>query len=173
MIAPHLSTARLTLRPLQQDDLAWVCEVAGDYGVSKWLVPVAHPYTMADAQEFLALDRAGDLGTLWVIETASGRAGVISIGKELGYWLAPSHWGQGIMTEAAVAAVAAHFEGCNDAEIRSSHFVGNEGSRRVLEKLGFIDVGGHIHFSKARQAEVPGRSMRLSRADWQAVSTKS
>ena len=54
------------------------------------------------------------------------------------------------------------------AEMKSSHFVGNEGSRRVLEKLGFKDAGGHLHFSNARQEKVPGRSMVLSRKVWEA-----
>ena len=43
------------------------------------------------------------------------------------------------------------------------------GSKRVLEKCGFVDVGGHIHHSLARQADVPGRSMELSRARWDTL----
>lgn len=165
MIARHIATDRLMLRPLAEADLPWVCEACGDYAVSQWLVAVAHPYTLAHAQEFLAMDRAGDLGTLWVIERDGAPQGVISIGKELGYWLAPEAWGRGIMTEAGRAAVAAHFAGTEATEIASSHFEGNAASRRVLLKLGFVDVGANLHFSAARQADVPGRAMRLSRSD--------
>lgn len=164
MIARRLTTERLYLRPLAEDDLDWVCAAAGDYEVSQWLVPVAHPYTAQDALDFLAMDRSGALGTLWVIEAEAAPTGVISIGKELGYWLSPDHWRHGFMTEAGRAAVAAHFDGSDDTQILSSHFVENHGSRRVLEKLGFEDTGAHVHFSKARQTKVPGRSMCLTRS---------
>lgn len=166
MIARQITTARLRLRPLCEDDLDWVCTAAGDFEVSKWLVAVAHPYTAQDARDFLAMDRSGVLGTLWVIEAEAAPTGVISIAKNLGYWLSPDHWGQGLMTEAGRAAIAAHFDWSDDAQILSSHFVENHGSRRVLEKLGFEDTGDHVHFSKARQAEVPSRAMCLTRARW-------
>ena len=170
MIARRIETRRLVLRPLAEDDLPWVCDACGDYEVSKWLTMVAHPYTPQDGRDFLEMDRAGELGTLWVITCGGAPKGVIYIGKELGYWLSPRAWGQGLMTEAGEAAVAAHFAGTEDAQILSSHFVDNHGSRRVLEKLGFEDIGAHVHFSKARQAEVPGRSMRLTRARWDGLS---
>lgn len=167
-VVPTLRTDRLILRPLARTDLEDVVRLAGDYDVSKMLVPVPYPYSMTDAEEFLAMDLRGELDMLWVIETAGVLIGAISIGKELGYWLGRDHWGQGFMTEAGVGAIDAYFAARRVAHIRSSHFVENDGSRRVLEKLGFHDVGGHIHFSKARQAKVAGRQMLLNRTVWDA-----
>lgn len=164
-----LHTARLMLRALSPDDLPWVCAVCNNYGVSKWLVMVPHPYTMSDAKDFLAMDQRGELGSLWIICQGGVPKGVISCDGDLGYWLDPAAWGQGIMTEAGTAVVAALFSDPDRAEIRSSHFVENNGSRRVLEKLGFQDVGALLHFSKARQANVPGRSMQLTRERWQTL----
>lgn len=53
--------------------------------------------------------------------------------------------------------------------IISSHFTENAGSQNVLQKLGFIDVGSHVHHSVARGEDVPGRSMELSRARWESL----
>lgn len=164
---PTLHTARLVLRDLRPEDLDAVTELASDYEVSKWLVPVPYPYSRSDAEDFLRMDIAGEIGLLWVILRDDAVIGAVSTGKELGYWLGRPFWGQGYMTEAARAAVDCSFASSDMAQMKSSHFVGNEGSRRVLEKLGFADVGGHVHFSNARQAEVPGRSMVLTRKVWE------
>jgi RimJ/RimL family protein N-acetyltransferase len=145
-----------------------VTALVGNYEVSKWLTLVPHPYIRSDAEDFLRLDCAGDIGHLWVIAHDGKLAGVVSVGNELGYWLGEPFWGHGFMTEAAQVVVDYCFASLDLAEIKSSHFVENAGSRRVLEKLGFQDVGAHIHFSRARQAEVPGRSMLLTRAVWEA-----
>ena len=169
MTVPTLRTERLILRALTEDDLDEVVRHAGDYEVSRWLVPVPHPYGRQDAEDFLAQDRAGKLGLLWMIIADDALMGAVSIGKELGYWLGRPFWGRGYMTEAAQAAVDHVFAVKDVPDIHSSHFFDNHGSRRVLEKLGFQDVGGHVHFSNARQADVPGRAMLLTRDRWQAL----
>ncbi|KJZ20221.1 GNAT family N-acetyltransferase [Loktanella sp. S4079] len=166
MPVPTLQTDRLVLRALHEGDLEEVTLHAGDFAVSKWLVPVAHPYTYADAQEFLAMDRAGEIGQLWVITLDTAFQGVISVGKELGYWLAQHAWGQGIATEAAQAALSNFFETQTLDTVHSSYFLGNERSARVLYKLGFREVGPSVQFSKARGQEVDARSVALSRQDW-------
>ena len=172
-IARVIYTDRLVLRPLEVGDLTWVCRAAGDYAVSQMLTMVPHPYTMSNAQDFLAMDRAGELGTLWVITRNDNPVGVISIGKELGYWSDPKAWGNGYMTEAGNAAISTHFAYTNDELIKSSHFVENIGSRRVLEKLGFVDVGPHVHFSNARQKDVAGRGMELTSLRHQTLSSQT
>ena len=169
MTVPTLRTARLTLRDFREGDLDDVVREVGNFEVSKWLVPVRHPYTRADGEEFLAMDQAGEVGLLWMIIHNGNLIGAVSTGKELGYWLAQNAWGQGFMTEAAQAAVDHTFENDPMDVMKSSHFVGNHGSKRILEKLGFVDVGAHVHHSLARQADVPGRSMELTRHRWEAL----
>jgi RimJ/RimL family protein N-acetyltransferase len=56
---------------------------------------------------------------------------------ELGFWLTPPLWGQGIMTEAARAVVRFGFEELALNRIFAGHFEGNHASRRVQKKLGF------------------------------------
>jgi RimJ/RimL family protein N-acetyltransferase len=60
---------------------------------------------------------------------------------ELGYSYAPSHWGQGIATEVAVACLAeavAHFQFPRFVAITDPK---HERSQHVLRKLGFTDAG--------------------------------
>ena len=159
----RITTERLLLRPLTRADLEDVVTLVGDYEVSKMLVPVPYPYSDEDAEDFLAMDAEGALDLLWMIEFEDRLAGAISIGVELGYWLGQPFWGKGIMTEAGIAAISAYFAGRRTDLIRSSHFVENAASAHVLRKLCFRDVGAHLHHSKARGADVPGRSMILRR----------
>ena len=63
--------------------------------------------------------------------------------RELGYLLAPAHWGQGLATELARALVHWHEEHPDgvDRALGAFAFADNLASRRVLEKVGFTLVG--------------------------------
>lgn len=55
---------------------------------------------------------------------------------EIGWRLAPAHWGQGYATEAAQAALAFGFNVARLEEIVSFTVPGNVRSRRVMERIG-------------------------------------
>jgi len=55
----------------------------------------------------------------------------------LGYVLSPDYWGQGLMVEAASAAIAHGFNTMELDLISVVHYPFNAQSRRVIEKLGF------------------------------------
>ena len=58
---------------------------------------------------------------------------------ELGYWLAPPYWGQGLMAE-AIRAVAEHgFRELGLRAVVADVFSHNERGRRLVEKLGFVE----------------------------------
>lgn len=57
---------------------------------------------------------------------------------ELGYALGKAHWGQGIATEAALAAVRFGFESANLERIIAVVVPENTASWRVLEHIGFV-----------------------------------
>lgn len=57
---------------------------------------------------------------------------------ELGYWLGKPFWGRGYMPEAAAALIDRGFEELGMKAIWCGYFDGNEKSKRVQEKLGFI-----------------------------------
>lgn len=165
---PTLMTERLTLRAMRPQDASAITVALNDIEVSKWLTVVPYPYTLADAEWFIN-ECAEGRANAWLIWHGDQLAGTVGMDDELGYWLARAAWGKGFATEAAGAVVAHHFATTDIDVIRSGHFVENSGSRNVLEKLGFVEVGAHAHFSKARNADVPGRSVELTRARWAAL----
>ncbi len=56
---------------------------------------------------------------------------------ELGYWLAPSLWGKGLMSEAALAATKWGFETLGLHKITIGCVDGNVASQKIIERLGF------------------------------------
>jgi RimJ/RimL family protein N-acetyltransferase len=74
---------------------------------------------------------------------------------ELGYRLARNAWGQGLATEGAAALVEWGFGNGGFETIFASAAEANQGSCRVLEKLGFQRAGvgddeGEVRFEKMR-----------------------
>jgi RimJ/RimL family protein N-acetyltransferase len=126
-------------------------------------LPVPQPYTARDAEVFVAsqllLDHAQH--ATWAIECQGVLIGGVNIRffgnhhiGELGYGLAPAHWGQGFITEAAAAVVQAAFDTYPQLHrVRASADPRNTGSLRVMEKLGM-------------QREAHLRQNRLHRGEW-------
>ena len=57
---------------------------------------------------------------------------------ELGYWLGEPFWGKGYMPEAAAALLKRGFEELHMSTIWCGYYEGNQKSKRVQEKLGFV-----------------------------------
>jgi len=148
----ELTTERLRLRAPLPGDAAALRLYAGDERVARTTLVIPHPYTEADAREFIVLTARwwhdGQAAT-WAITLANGGALIGCVGltftaehrrAELGYWIAPAEWGHGYATEAARAVVAWAY-GHGWERITAGHFVGNEASGRVLQKIGLQREG--------------------------------
>lgn len=168
MTVATLRTDRLTLRAPAMRDARVITKALNNIEISRWLTQVPFPYGITDAEWFIRENQKGRFGA-WLMWADEAFVGTIGLDDELGYWLAQDAWGQGYATEAGRAVLAHHFATTNADVVKSSHFVENHASRNVLTKLGFVDVGDHVHFSAARQADVPGRSMELTRERWKAL----
>lgn len=57
---------------------------------------------------------------------------------ELGYWLGKPFWGRGYMPEAARELIRHGFEDLGMTTIWCGYYDGNQKSKRVQEKLGFV-----------------------------------
>ena len=57
---------------------------------------------------------------------------------ELGYWIGKPYWGQGLIPEAAEELLRYAFEELGMRAVWCGYYEGNEKSRRVQEKLGFV-----------------------------------
>lgn len=75
--------------------------------------------------------------------------------KEIGYVLAKDYWGKGIMTEAAKAVICYCFDELNLDAVSVGHFVGNDRSRRVIEKCGFEYFADTVFHSDSLNTDYP------------------
>jgi len=162
-----IDTERLVLRPLRMADAGWITQEIAVPGVHQWLTTPPMPYTLTDGADFVgkfaddprfaAITREGEpLGVVSITANAH-RDGAPAPVPDLGYWLKTAAWGQGYMTEAAGAFVAA-FRESYEGVIESGYLTGNDGSRRVLEKLGARPIGG-----LQRRSEFLGRDVTVHR----------
>ena len=167
-------TPRLLLRPGFPEDAPALAAAIADQAIVRNLAVVPWPYTLRDAEAFLASPRDPILPSFLIFERTDGApqlVGSCGLGRrasravEMGYWIARPHWGRGYATEACVALIdIARTLGL--ACLEGSHFLDNPASARVLEKLGFEPLGIIApRMSCARGCEVPARLMRLRLAD--------
>jgi len=109
-----------------------------------------HPYTMADARDWVALAASAAPETQFAIEVDGEAAGGIGLfpqqdvarySAELGYWLGEAHWGRGLMTDAVRGFTEYAFRAFELCRIYAVVFEWNPASRRVLEKAGYAFEG--------------------------------
>jgi len=164
-------TPRLLLRPGFPEDAPALAAAMSDAAIARNLAVVPWPYSLRDAEAFLASPRDPILPSLLIFERGDGApllVGSCGLGRrpsgavEMGYWIARSHWGRGLATEACTALIdIARTLGL--ARLEASHFIDNPASARVLDKLGFESTGLIApRRNCARGTDVPARLMRLS-----------
>lgn len=140
------------LRKWCREDAADVAKYANNERIAQYLRDIfPHPYTLEDAQTFIETCLAENECCLFQAVEVDGRAvGSIALSRgsdvyrknaELGYWLAEEYWGQGIMTEAVRQICWEGFQVWDIQRIYAEPFAHNAGSRRVLEKAGFVLEG--------------------------------
>lgn len=145
-------TKRLTLRPGWPEDAAAVADAVGYTEVATRLDHVPWPYSLADAEAWLAASRPPNQAELLVFAHGLGRPALVGAvalipheeGLALGYWYTPAAWGRGYATEAGRAAVDMARHALGARRLVSRHHVDNPGSGRVLAKLGFRPTGERV-----------------------------
>jgi len=155
MDLPTLRTERLLLRPFTRNDIPELIPLIGARAVAATTRRIPHPYTLADAEEFIAAAEHGDEINLAICVFAG--LGLVGGGilrpdlnhqhAELGYWIGVPHWGKGYATEAARKLVRYGFKELGLHRIYASHTSTNPASGRVLAKLGMKHEGrmrGHL-----------------------------
>jgi RimJ/RimL family protein N-acetyltransferase len=81
-----------------------------------------------------------------------------------GSWLGREFQGRGIGTEMRAAVLELAFRGLSADETESDWLAGNEASRRVSEKLGYVEVA--VGSVSPRGAPVPAHDVRITREAW-------
>ena len=167
-------TERLLLRPGWSEDAPALLQAICDERIVRNLAHAPWPYSLADAEAFLARDRDPRAAACLIFMRTLGPPrliGGIGFGRmptgeiEFGYWIARPYWGLGFATEAGRAVIANARHSLRLDRLVAGHFVDNPASGRVLAKLGFRPSGGTVlRYSAGRGAEAPCRLFELDLA---------
>ena len=145
-----LKTERLLLRPWSEDDAEALYEYAKDPRIGPAAGWPCHKSAaesresirgVLSAPETYAVCRREDEKLIGCIALKlRGHTDMTDRDDEceLGYWLGVPFWGRGLMAEAAEALLRRAFEELSMTTVWCGYYDGNERSRRVQEKLGFI-----------------------------------
>ncbi|WP_329387024.1 GNAT family N-acetyltransferase [Streptomyces sp. NBC_01716] len=146
-----LITERLRLRPLVPDDIDAVYTACQDPGIQRWTT-IPSPYERQHAEHFIErvvpdMWRAGT-NYVFAVEPVGGGPLLASINAhsqtgvwEVGYWTVKEHRGRGYTTEALRALVRWIFTELGAERVEWRAEAGNEGSRAVALKAGFVLEG--------------------------------
>lgn len=159
---PKIEADGFTLRPLERGDMGQIELYASDVRIAKGTSSIPHPLPPGTTQGFvdrsLAKGRAEDV---WVIDSSEDGSEVLGLiglcrmdreQSEIGYWVAPQLWGNGLASKAVDAIVGANPQACRT--LFGSVFQDNPASARVLTNAGFEYIGDAESFSVARDATV-------------------
>jgi RimJ/RimL family protein N-acetyltransferase len=139
----ELVTSRLRLRRARPADLDGLHAVfSHPVAMRYWSRP---PHTeLEQTREFLdsMIAAPSDLSDDFVVEhegRAIGKAGCWRL-PEVGYILHPDYWGQGLASEALTAVIGHVFSTRAIEAIKADVDPRNEGSLRLLARLGFVET---------------------------------
>ena len=159
MLAPidvtniRIETERLILRPFRESDLADLYAYAShpDVGIHAGWNPHA---SIAESKQILdmfirekkvfalELKVTGHvIGSLGLEEMRPDPIQEDACGREIGYVLSKDYWGRGLMPEAVRNVIDYCFTVLNYDYLTCGHFIQNDRSRRVIEKIGFTYFG--------------------------------
>lgn len=161
-----LTDGELLLRLPEEGDIPAITDACQDETLARW-VPVPVPYLTEHAADFVATRPTAwadeDRGEMtWAVTSVDDGRLLAMVGlhardatmREIGYWTAPWARNRGIMTAAARLACRFGFDQLGLQRIEWWAGVGNDGSRRVAEKLGFTMEG-------SCRSRLPHRGERL------------
>ena len=144
-----LETQRLILRPWQESDAKSLYEYAKDPDVG---YPAGWPaHTSVENSRQIIRDVLSAAETYAVCLKDGKPIGSVGLKLkghtdmtdredecELGYWIGKPFWGQGLIPEASRELLRHAFEELGMRAVWCGYYEGNEKSRRVQQKLGFV-----------------------------------
>ena len=176
----YLETERLIIRPWREDDAEDLYTYASDPEVG----PPAGwpPHTSVENSREIICTVLSAPDTFAVCLKENGKP-IGSIGfhrndlaedddeYELGYWIGKPFWGQGLIPEASREMLRYAFEDLGMNRIWCGYYDGNEKSRRVQEKLGFVYQRSTEGIEVRLLGEIrTGHSNLMTKERWQKVT---
>lgn len=150
---PVLKTERLLLRAVTPGDADDIFRIMSDPRVMRYfgVLPMASRAEAVQRADTFQKAFQEQTAIRWAITQREGGPFIGTCGywrlikahfrAELGYELAPEWWGHGIMPEAICAVLTFGFTTMGLHSVEAQIHPANIGSRRVLEKLGFVQEG--------------------------------
>lgn len=175
-----LETERLILRPWEEADAESLYEFAKDERIG----PITGwpPHTSVEnsrkviknvlsVPENYAVCLKEDNRAIGCVALTVGKASNLNLPEkegEIGYWIGVPFWGKGLIPEATKELIRHAFVDLRLDTLWCGYFEGNEKSKRVQEKCGFI----YHHTNKDIQWKMMDdirteHIMRLTRDDWE------
>jgi len=139
----------VVLRPWSVKDADRLAVIANNKNIADNLRDgLPHPYSVSDAHNWLntviPVNYPPRFFAIISDKYIVGSIGIVTKDDiyrknvEIGYFLDEEYWGRGIMTKAVKAATAYAFSSFDIVRVYAEPFADNPGSRRALEKAGFI-----------------------------------
>ncbi len=150
---PTLTTERLTLRRMKPSDSDDMFEYARLSDVTEYLLWSPHKCREQTKDYLHYIQKSYRAGNFydWAVvlndeKKMIGTCGFTTLDfthnvAEIGYVLNPRYWGRGIATEAVMRVMDFGFMELNAHRIEAKYMVGNDSSRRVMEKCGMTFEG--------------------------------
>ncbi|MDR0299847.1 MAG: GNAT family N-acetyltransferase [Streptococcaceae bacterium] len=179
-LAQHetFETKRLILRKIKIEDAADMFEFTSDPEVARFVTYEPHEsieITQAGIVNFFIPNR---LSTWGIVYRATNKViGTIDLRIKgdkgnFGWALHRAYWGQGIMPEAAKALRDFAFDVLKLNVLDSEHYVENQKSGRVMEKIGMRKLGQQWNFVKKKNKSVLHDYWAITRAEYLALKEK-
>ena len=174
---PEIRTPRLLLRPFRLDDVDDVFGYASDPEWSRY-IEVPSPYARRDAEEFVAraILTSTEENLRWAIDDGGRASGFLNLtisapgSAEVGYGIARTLWGQGLVTEAVAAVIEYGFQTLGLDRMYAYAAINNEASWRVMEKVGMKREGALRHHRLLRGEYVDDVLYAILRDEWSPPS---
>lgn len=143
-------TERLVLRPWREADAECLYELAKDSLVGPiawWAVHTSIENSrqiirdILSAEDIYAITLKGEekaIGSIGLMFGEKSNLNITDQEAEIGYWIGVPFWGKGYVPEAVNELMKYAFEKHNMKSLWCGYFEGNEKSKRVQEKCGFI-----------------------------------
>lgn len=162
---------RVTLRPLERDDVAFLQRSRNDPEIRVSL-GMQHPKNEAQVEETIEKWIEGDDSVTLAVcldEEPVGEVTAMHLDwtrPELAYWLLPEHHGEGYMTEAASLFLDYFFETFEKRGVTARTLSTNDASIGLLETLGFTREGRLREHRFVRGEYVDAFLYGLLREEW-------
>ena len=157
----EIKTKRLLIKKPQIRDKQKLISELNNKEVSKWLEKVPFPYSDKDADRWIKLLTINNLEfNIFLENNLIGGVG-LKQDYRLGYWLGKNYWGNGYATETSRELIKYASKELKIQKIKARYMTENTSSAKVLEKLGFKEVGKDLIFSTVRNEKVSHTKVEL------------